>query len=180
MKWSLNIIIKKKKKKIIINANGGLLYSQISKYNSTALIADLKILFSKKNQMGISLNNIGIIIDSYTHTSQNLPFEVQFGVANNLTNTNIIWGYDILYRNNIKKIEHIFCVNIPIKKEINLRFSWSNFRKKLLTDTAITDWFYGLGAGIGIKTNNIFADIGISSIGSSGLIYGISFSYITN
>ena len=166
--------------KFLINFNSGFIYSQISNYNSSALVTDIKISFNEKYPMAISFNNLGIIINSYTAQTQKLPLEFQFGIAKYFNNSNIIVGYDVLYRNNIKDLEHILCFNMPVKKNIHLKLSWSSFRKNLITDTIMTNWMYGLGGGIGLHTKKLLADIGISSLGPAGLVYGISFTYLAN
>ena len=64
--------------------------------------------------------------------------------------------------------------------EIHFRVSSSNFRNELLTGNLEEDWFYGFGYGLSIHTKNIHSDIGISSLGDAGLIYGFSLQYDIN
>tara|TARA_B100001013_G_C24567357_1_gene425081 strand:+ start:61 stop:897 length:837 start_codon:yes stop_codon:yes gene_type:complete len=163
-----------------MDMTGGVIYSQISNYNSSAIVSDFIFYLNNESNLTFSLNNLGIIIDSYTSIHQKMPIQIQLGVIKNLNKTNMTFGYDILYHTNIKEYEHILCMQIPIIEKINFRLSTSNFRDALLTGNLEQDWFYGFGYGLSIYSDNIFTDIGISSLGSSGLIYGFSIKYITN
>ena len=79
-----------------------------------------------------------------------------------------------IYHENIQESEHILCFKFPFSKVLNLTISSSNFRDDLLVEDMKEDWFYGVGGGVNINSKNILADIGISSLGSAGFIYGIS------
>ena len=165
---------------LIINMNGGILYSQISNYNSSALISNFKFYLNNKSNFSISFNNIGFIIDSYTSTDQKMPIQLQLGILKNIKKTNIAFGYDIIYHTNIKKYEHILCMQIPIIDTILFRISSSNFRDELLTGDLGQDWFYGFGYGLSIRSEKIHSDIGLSSLGDSGFAYGFSIKYYMN
>ena len=53
----------------------------------------------------------------------------------------------------------------------------SNFRKDLLTGNWRRDWLYGLAGGIKIESDKLVSNIGISNLGDSGFVYGISIDY---
>ena len=160
-----------------LKMNTGILYSQISNYNSSALTSDFKFYLNNKPNIVLSLNNIGFILEQYTSNHQKMPIQMQLGILKNINNSEITMGYDLIYHTNIKKYEHILCMQIPIINEILFRISSSNFREELLTGDLEQDWFYGFGYGLSIHSKNIHSDIGISSLGDSGLIYGFSIQY---
>ena len=169
--------------KFLFNSSIGIIYSQIDNYNSSAISSNLQFLTSLKKEkinFSLAINNFGIILDSYTYINEKLPLEFQFGMTHELNKTKMILGYDFIHHTNIKKNEHIFCVQFSIIESINFRLSASNFRNNLLTGNMQRDWLYGFGYGITINSDKVKSDIGISSLGDAGLIYAVSVNYQIN
>lgn len=157
----------------------GGLYSQIDTYNSSLISSNIKF-YSQINNYNISfsINNIGIILKSYTSNSIKTPLKGQFSIIKINKNKNLILGYDIVYHFNFNNIQHIIGLYTNINENVNIMVSTSNYRKYLRVDNLNNDLLYGLGLGINIITNNKSKiDLGISSLGSAGHIFGLTFNF---
>ena len=90
----------------------------------------------------------------------------------------IYFGYDNIYNFNTDKVEHIISIEGEINSNLQFRISNSSYRRKLLIDNYNSDFFYGIALGLTINTNkNSSYDLGISSLGSAGYIYGVTINY---
>jgi len=166
--------------KILFKSSIGIVYSQIDNYNASALSSNNQFSTQLKTHninLALAINNLGIVTNSYTSINQKLPLQYQFGITHNIKKSKIILGYDIIYHSNIKKYEHIICMQLSIIQSMNLRLSTNNFRNNLLTGNIKRDWFYGFGYGLSINSDKIKSDIGVSSLGDAGFVYAISVKY---
>ena len=163
--------------KLELSAGG--LYSKIEEYTSSALLANIKIKTRINNILvAFSVENAGFVLQSYSNHHLKLPLKSQFSIIKNLNNTETYLGYDNIYNFNTDKVEHIICIQTEINNYISLRLSNSNYRNDLLIDNYNTDFYYGVALGISIKTNkNSKLDIGISSLGPAGYIYGLTINF---
>lgn len=157
----------------------GGLYSKIDNYNSSILISDLKINNQINNyNISFSLKNIGIILDDYTNRATKIPLKSQFSIIKSNKNNTSYFGYDMVYHFNFNNIEHIICFYTNISDNIDITFSGSSYSKQLRLDDFNDDLLYGIGFGINIKTKyNNKIDIGMSSLGSAGSIYGLTYNF---
>ena len=157
----------------------GGLYSKIDNYNSSILISDLKIHNQINNyNISFSLKNIGIILDDYTNRATKIPLKSQFSIIKSNKNNTSYFGYDMVYHFNFNNIEHIICFYTNISDNIDITFSGSSYSKQLRLDDFNDDLLYGIGFGINIKTKyNNKIDIGMSSLGSAGSIYGLTYNF---
>ena len=176
-------LYKKFRNKFLIFGSSGVTYSQIDNVNSLGIVSNLKFLTSIKKynlNLSLSINNFGLIINSYTNRSNYFPQQYQLGVLYIIPKTSIQLAYDVVYHFNTKIYEKIYCVNFPIGEIIGLRFSSNNLRKDMLINNYERDWFYGFGYGLSINTKKTIFDVGVSNLGPSGFIYGISISIKNN
>ena len=174
---------KKIQNKFLILGAAGITYSQIHNVNSSGLTSNLKILSKiKKYNIAISLsiNNLGLVLDSYTNHSNYFPLQYQLGTLYRVPKTSIQLGYDIIYHKNSQLYQRIYCINFPLGQLLKFRLSSHNWREKLLINNYKEDWFYGLGYGLSINTKKTIFDIGVSNLGSSGFVYAISVGFKNN
>ena len=155
------------------------LYSKLENYTSSIITSDLKIHNQINNyNISVSLKNIGIVLKNYTNNSTEIPLKSQFSLIKSNENNTSYFGYDMIYHFNFHNIEHIICFYTNISDNINIMFSGSSYSKQLRLDDANNDLLYGIGFGINIKTKyNKKIDIGISSLGSAGYIYGLTYHF---
>ena len=168
---------KKILKKFLVSGSGSFVYSKIDYYNSYGLAANVKLTTTLNNlNMSFGLNNLGIILDSYSLRDNSFPLNYQFGILYTLSNTATQFGFDILYHTKIKLHEYIYGLNFSLGKFIAIRLSSNNLKEQLLIGNYRKDWFYGLNYGISFNTKQINTDIGVSSLGPAGFVYAISVS----
>jgi len=155
------------------------LYSKIENYTSSIITSDLKIHNQINNyNISFSLKNIGIILENYTNNSTEIPLKLQFSLIKSNKNNTSYFGYDMIYHFNFNNIEHIICFYTNISDNINIMFSGSSYSKQLRLDDFNNDLLYGVGFGINIKNKyNKKIDMGISSLGSAGYIYGLTYNF---
>ena len=157
---------------------GGML-SKIGEYSSHVLISDFNIKTKIVNtHVLLSINNLGLILKSYTNHTIKLPVFSQLSLIKKLKNNSIHFGYDNIYNFNTDQVKHIISSQIGINSNLTLRLSNSSYRKKLLIDNYNTDFYYGMAIGLTIKKNQRSSfDIGICNLGTAGYVYGITINY---
>ena len=159
----------------------GCLYSNIASYSSSAVISNIKFdtyVKQKKVDLAISIKNIGIILDSYTRYNQQLPLSLHFSIIKHIDQPRVYVGYDLIYNHNINDLEQIISIQADINQLIKLRCSTTNYKNDLMIVNSNKDLFYGLAFGISIETEKIsLIDIGISSLGAAGYIYGLTINF---
>ncbi len=155
------------------------LYSKIDNYTSTIITSDFKIYNQINNyDISFSLKNIGIVLEDYTNHSIEIPLKSQLSLIKSNKNNTSYFGYDIIYHFNFNNIEHIICFYTNVSDNINIMFSGSSYSKQLRIDDLNNDLLYGVGFGMNIQTKyNKKIDIGISSLGSAGYIYGLTYNF---
>ena len=170
---------KKIKDLFIMNLSNGIILSNIENYSSSAIIMDLDFKTKiDETYLLFSINNLGFILDTYTNQNMKLPIFSQFSLTKGFEDYAIYFGYNNIYNFNTDKVEHIISIQGEINSNLNFRLSNSSYRTKLLIDDYNSDFFYGLALGLTINTNQRSSyDIGISSLGSAGYIYGITINY---
>ncbi len=164
-----------------LNISFGGIYSKIESYTSSALVTDIKCythLKQSKINFALLIKNLGIILDSYTTYYQKLPFAIQFSLLKYMNQPQIYVGYDVIHNYNTKNLEHIISLQASINKFIKLRFSTTNYRNNLMVAHSNKDLFYGFAFGIAIETEKqSLIDIGISSLGAAGYVYGLTINF---
>ena len=170
---------KKIKDLFFMNLSNGIILSNLGNYSSSAVIMDFDFKTKiDKTYLLFSMNNIGFILDSYTDQNMRLPIFSQFSLIKEFEDYSIYFGYDNIYNFNTDKAEHIISIEGKINSNLQFRISNSSYRRKLLFDNYNSDFFYGIALGLTINTNkNSSYDLGISSLGSAGYIYGVTINY---
>lgn len=162
---------------------GKFIYSSIAEANSSALAADIGLLYlipgNDPISLGISIANIGKQIDPYINTQESLPFEIKVGGT-------IKPQHLPLHLNvNFHKLneEHnsffdtftYFTVGgeLTLSKALRFRFGYNNERRKeLKIGTSAGMAGFAFGGGIVLKT--IRLDYSFTSLGKIGSISRIT------
>ena len=101
----------------------GFVYSQIENYKSDAILFNIKKEFKiKKINASFSLDNFGIILNSYTSIKQNSPYKIQFSLNDILLEKEFNFGYNLVYNNYLRSPIHI----ISLSKNFNNFFKFDN------------------------------------------------------
>ena len=196
--------------KFTLGTNIKLLNSQLESYHSLSLSSNVSTTyFNKENNLAATLlfKNMGKPIKSYTSTSENLPFEIQFGLSKSLQHLPFRYSlvlhhlnvYDISNDYNLNTIYDLTSNTIIIKKEtvakkmlrhVILGGELNPFRKSLYLragfnfqrreDLKLSSSFSmsGFSWGMGFSVRKIQINYSRSALHSSSVLN--SFSLITN
>ena len=154
----------------------GFVYSQIENYKSDAILFNIKKEFKiKKINASFSLDNFGIILNSYTSIKQNSPYKIQFSLNDILLEKEFNFGYNLVYNNYLRSPIHIISLSKNFNNFFKFRISNSTNYKKLKIYNDYKDYLYGFSIGFTIYTNtNKAIDIGFLNLGPAGYVYGIT------
>ena len=154
----------------------GFVYSQIENYKSDAILFNIKKEFKiKKINASFSLDNFGIILNSYTSIKQNSPYKIQFSLNDILLEKEFNFGYNLVYNNYLRSPIHIISLSKNFNNFFKFRISNSTNYKKLKIYDDYKDYLYGFSIGFTLYTNtNKAIDIGFLNLGPSGYVYGIT------
>tara|TARA_B100000676_G_scaffold225095_1_gene222694 strand:- start:1120 stop:1713 length:594 start_codon:yes stop_codon:yes gene_type:complete len=154
----------------------GFVYSQIENYKSDAILFNIKKEFKiKKINASFSLDNFGIILNSYTSIKQNSPYKIQFSLNDILLEKEFNFGYNLVYNNYLRSPIHIISLSKNFNNFFKFRISNSTNYKKLKIYNDYKDYLYGFSIGFTMYTNtNKAIDIGFLNIGPAGYVYGIT------
>ncbi len=163
-------------------ANLHLLYSQIDDVDASALAADLGGVYrvpSRQLAVGLTLRNLGVTLDRYADSSEDLPLDLQLGVSKRLAHLPLlltVTGYDLT---NLSEgveggdtVDHVlghvtFGAELQPGDVLRLRVGYNHRRSR---DLALTDRFdlAGLGMGFGITVSALTVDYAYNSWSSLG------------
>ena len=154
----------------------GFVYSQIENYKSDAILFNIKKEFKiKKINASFSLDNFGIILNSYTSIKQNSPYKIQFSLNDILLEKEFNFGYNLVYNNYLRSPLHIISLTKNFNNFFKFRISNSTNYKKLKIYNDYKDYLYGFSIGFTLYTNtNKAIDIGFLNLGPAGYVYGIT------
>ena len=154
----------------------GFVYSQIETYKSDAILFNIKKKFKiKKLEASLSLDNLGIILNSYTSNKQDSPYMIQFSLNNILLDKGSNLGYDLVYNNYLSSPLHIISFSKEFSDYLKFRISNSTNYKKLKIYDDYKDYLYGFSIGFTLYTDtNTVIDIGFLNLGPAGYVYGIT------
>lgn len=156
------------------------IHSSIADANSSAIAADLGLLFlipgDDPISLGVVLSNIGTQIDKYGNESEPLPFEIKIGGTIKPQHLplqlNLNFHKLSEERENFVDVFSAFSVGgeFTLSKALRFRFGYSNERRKELK-IGTTTGMAGFSLGGGLILKNMRVDY---SFNSYGLIGGIS------
>ena len=154
----------------------GFVYSQIENYKSDAILFNIKKEFKiKKINASFSLDNCGIILNSYTSIKQNSPYKIQFSLNDIILEKEFNFGYNLVYNNYLRSPIHIISLSKNFNNFFKFRISNSTNYKKLKIYNDYKDYLYGFSIGFTLYTNtNKAIDIGFLNLGPAGYVYGIT------
>ena len=154
----------------------GFVYSQIENYKSDAILFNIKKEFKiKKINASFSLDNFGIILNSYTSIKQNSPYKIQFSINDIVLEKEFNFGYNLVYNNYLRYPIHIISLSKNFNNFFKFRISNSTNYKKLKIYNDYKDYLYGFSIGFTLYTHtNKAIDIGFLNLGPAGYVYGIT------
>ena len=158
------------------------IYSNISKYSSSAIAFDAGLLYNLKDNrtsFGLSILNAGFQLASYDGENEKLPLDIRVGANHRLVGLPLLAAISFhLLADQTENFSDKFLSfsiggEIYIGKYINLRIGYDNkIRQNTAPDSKKK--LSGFSGGLGVTTESFNIDYGISQIGASFLIHKFS------
>lgn len=162
---------------------GKFIYSSIAEANSSALAADIGLIYlipgDDPISLGISMTNIGSQIDPYIDTKESLPFEIKIGGSikpqHLPLNLNVNFHKLNEQHNTFLETFTFFTVGgeFTLSKALRFRFGYNNERRKELK-IGTSAGMAGFAFGGGLVLKNIRLDYSFTSLGRIGSINRIT------
>jgi hypothetical protein len=163
------------------------IYSSIESYKSTAVAADVGLLYQNPEKLfnvGISLLNIGAQISTYAGTKENLPLDLQIGFNKKLEHLplNFYFGLTNLTDDKDKFIDRFKNIRVggefTMADNVLLRIGYNNqIRQDLKTGSSTG--IGGFSAGLGINFLEKYrVDYAFNSLGNVGALHRINVGFI--
>jgi hypothetical protein len=172
--------------KINFGINVKFIYSSIAEYKSTAAAMDFGFLYiipEERINLALSVNNLGLQINSYAESKERLPLDVRIGLSKQLEHLPLKISFSLNNINESKEkfIQHFksFSIGgeIAFSDNVSARIGYNNERRqdlKLGTSLGIA----GFSAGIGIKVADKYKfDYSLNSFGKVGSMHRFNLGY---
>jgi hypothetical protein len=162
---------------------GKFIYSSIAEANSSALAADVGLLYlipgDDPISLGISMTNIGSQIDPYINTKESLPFEIKIGgtIKPQHLPLNLSVNLHRLNEDHNSFFDKFTYFTVggefTLSKALRFRFGYNNEqRKELKIGTSAGMAGFAFGGGLVLK--NVIVDYSFTSLGKIGSINRIT------
>jgi len=172
----------KKELKNIVSAgiSGGYLFSSVAGYNSQLLFSKIGIrsrFFQKRMGIGFSLENMGILLKSYTDIKEPIPALFRTATYYKPVYIPLIINGDIVRKLDSNSFYFSGGLEFMYQHRLIFRLGINNNRSGYHTEDFSSDIISGVSGGIGFQFQKITLDIGFMNLGPAGFIMGFS---ITN
>ncbi|NOZ03895.1 MAG: hypothetical protein GXO92_04710 [FCB group bacterium] len=168
-----------KSRKISWGITAGLFLSRLENYQSTALVFTPGILFDIKSvngKLGISLQNLGKVIDRYTRVRERLPTTVVTSVSKRLEHLPLELFVDGGYRLTTEtfwlRLGGIF--RLPYNFQLKWGTNTDKFSQQTRTNIG-KDFIGSSGVGLSYRFEEYHFDLGSYFYGTGGWISSIGF-----
>jgi len=161
-----------------VGLSAGYLFSSVSGYKSQLLYSNIGIrsrMWRKRLGVGLSLENIGLILKSYTDVNEVIPALFRTALYYEPQYIPLIINGDFVTFIGDNKPFH-FSIGIEFKphNRLTLRLGSSNHRKGYMTKDFSSDVVAGFSGGAGFRFTNMTLDIGLLNLGPAGFVMGFS------
>ena len=167
-------LIKAFNPKFYFSFGANYLYSNIDKYNSSAIFFNASILYKiEKVLFQYNINNLGFILDKYTTFDESLPLNYSFSILYLPKYLKSSVGV------NYQKYDDLDITNfigeIHLYDSFSILIGYSSIAQRLYSnDNFEKDFITGLSTGLNFNYKNIAINFGLKNLGSAGLIQSIS------
>lgn len=159
------------------------IYSSIAEVNSSALAADIGLLYlfpgDDPVSIGISLSNLGTQLDPYINTEESLPFEIKIGgtIKPQHLPLQLNVNFHKLNEEQDSFIDRFNAFSIggefTLSKALRFRFGYNNERRKELK-IGTSSGLAGFSLGGGLVLKKLRLDYSFNSLGKIGSISRIT------
>ena len=161
-----------------VGISGGYLFSSIAGYQSQLLITNFGMrsrLLRKRLGVGLSLENIGFLLKSFTAVKEHIPALFRTAIYYEPRYIPLIISGDMVtYLDDGESFYFSGGIELNPDSRLTLRLGSSSHRKGYLTDDFSSDVFAGFSGGAGFRFTNMTLDVGFMNLGPAGFIVGFS------
>ncbi len=158
------------------------IYSGLEKTSSTALAADVGLLYQipkSRVNIGFSILNMGAQLSKYGPESESLPVDARLGINHRLRGLPLLLNFSFHHLADAtdgffdRFANFSIGGELTVSKVIDLRLGYDNLvRKSVSLETQ--RGMSGFAAGVGVKTKNVLIDYGASSLGTPATLHRLS------
>jgi len=161
-----------------VGLSAGYLFSSITGYTSQLLYSNIGIrsrMLRKRLGIGLSIENIGFLLKSYTDIKEHIPALFRTALYYEPQYIPLIISGDFVTFIGDEKPFH-FSAGIEFKphNRLTLRLGSSNHRKGYITNDFSSDVIAGFSGGAGFRFTNMTVDVGYMNLGPAGFVVGFS------
>jgi len=162
--------------------NAKLLYATLDDLASSAIALDAGILYripSTRTNIGFSILNIGTQLSTFTGITDELPVDVRLGINHRLRGLPLLLNFSFHHLADDADAFFDRVGNFSIggefilSKILDLRLGYDNYVRDA-TSIQGQRRFSGFSAGIGIRTEFVIIDYGVSALGTAGSIHRLT------
>jgi len=174
------MVYKKEIKNIVsVGISGGYLFSSIAEFNSQILFSKIGArsrFFQKRLGIGFSLENMGILLKSYTDIKEPIPALFRTAAYYRPMYIPLIINGDIVRKLDSNSFYFSGGLEFMYQRRLTFRLGISSNRSSYLTEDFSSDIISGISGGVGFQFQKITLDIGFMNLGPAGFIMGFSIS----
>jgi len=161
-----------------IGISGGYLFSSIAGYQSQIIFSNFGIrsrLLRKRLGVGLSLENIGFLLKSYTNIKEPIPALFRTALYYKPRYIPLIINGDMVtYLGDGDSFYFSGGIELKPNDSFTLCLGSSSHRSGYLTDDFSSDVIAGFSGGAGFRFTNMTLDVGFMNLGSYGFVVGFS------
>ncbi|HIM53769.1 MAG TPA: hypothetical protein EYI88_04205 [Candidatus Marinimicrobia bacterium] len=161
-----------------IGISGGYLFSSIAGYQSQIIFSNFGIrsrLLRKRLGVGLSLENIGFLLKSYTDIKEPIPALFRTALYYKPRYIPLIINGDMVtYLGDGDSFYFSGGIELKPNDSFTLRLGSSSHRSGYLTDDFSSDVIAGFSGGAGFRFINMTLDVGFMNLGPAGFVVGFS------
>jgi len=161
-----------------IGISGGYLLSSIAGYQSQLLFSNFGMrsrLLRKRLGIGLSLENIGFLLKSYTDIKEPIPALFRTALYYEPIYIPLIINGDIVtYFGDGDSFYFSGGFELKPDSRLTLRLGSSSHRAGFLTGDFSSDVIAGFSGGAGFRFTNMTLDVGFMNLGPAGFVVGFS------
>ena len=161
-----------------IGISGGYLFSSIAGYQSQIIFSNFGIrsrLLRKRLGVGLSLENIGFLLKSYTDFKEPIPALFRMALYYKPRYIPLIINGDMVtYLGDGDSFYFSGGIELKPNDSFTLCLGSSSHRSGYLTDDFSSDVIAGFSGGAGFRFINMTLDVGFMNLGPAGFVVGFS------
>jgi len=162
--------------------NAKLLYATLDDLSSSAIALDAGLLYripATRTNVGFSILNIGTQLSTFTDITDELPVDIRLGINHRLRGLPLLLNFSLHHLADDADAFFDRIGNFSIggefilSKVLDMRLGYDNYVRDA-TSIQGQRRFSGFSAGVGVRTEYVNIDYGVSALGTAGSIHRLT------